>query len=266
MKLAQFMTGENDALTGRMDGNIITEIKGSIFSAFSCTERKWDISDVKLLPPVNPPNVIAIGLNYHEHARESGKQVPDKPLIFLKATSSIIGPEDDIKLPPQASDSVDYEAELGIVMGKKAKDISPCEADDYILGYTCVNDVTARDCQENDGQWARAKSFDSFCPFGPFIETSADPESAAIKSYLNGKLKQNSEAEDMIFSYDEIISYCSRQMTLLPGTLITTGTPPGVGKGQKPPRYLRHGDEIEITIKGIGTLSNQVVKDISSSS
>ncbi len=213
-----------------------------------------------MLSPVNPPNIIAIGLNYKKHADESGQDYPENPLIFLKATSSLIGPEDNIILPDMAPDEVDYEAELVIVIGKRAKNIEMDNAEKHILGYTCGNDVSARDCQLRiDKQWARGKSFDTFCPLGPWIETELDnPDNCRIISRLNGKIMQDSNTSDLIFGVKELVSYCSKNFTLLPGTVIMTGTPSGVGFARKPPVFLKKGDHIEIEIEGIGILSNKV--------
>ena len=217
--------------------------------------------EVKLLAPVVPPDIIAIGLNYKGHAEESGMSYPERPVIFLKTTSSLIGPEDKIVIPEMAPNEVDYEAELTIVIGKKAKNIERDEVQDYILGYTCGNDVSARDCQlRNDKQWARGKSFDTFCPLGPWIETDLpDPDNCRILSILNGKVMQDSHTSDLIFNTLELVSYCSKNFTLYPGTVIMTGTPEGVGFARKPPVFLQSGDLIEIEIEGIGKLSNQVV-------
>ncbi|MFW6389913.1 MAG: fumarylacetoacetate hydrolase family protein, partial [Halanaerobiales bacterium] len=219
-----------------------------------------EFEEVELLPPVSPPNIIAIGLNYRKHAEESGSDIPKKPVVFLKATTSLTGPESKIKLPEMAPDEVDYEAELAVVIGKKAKNVSKKEALDYVFGYTCGNDVSARDCQKKlDKQWARAKSFDTFCPLGPWIETDLEPDNCQISSVLNGVVMQESNTADMIFNVRELVSYLSKNMTLLPGTVIMTGTPEGVGFARKNPVFLRTGDKIEIKIEGIGTLSNCVV-------
>jgi len=214
-----------------------------------------------LLAPVTPLDVIAIGLNYKKHADESGAAYPDRPLIFLKTTSSVIGPEDNIVIPEAAPDEVDYEAELAIVIGKKAKNIEVDEVSDYVLGYTCGNDVSARDCQLRiDKQWARGKSFDTFCPLGPWIETELpDPDNCRIMSRLNGEVMQDSNTSDLIFNTKELVSYCSKNFTLYPGTVIMTGTPEGVGFARKPPVFLKSGDTIEIEIEYIGKLSNNVV-------
>ncbi|MFW6149419.1 MAG: fumarylacetoacetate hydrolase family protein [Atribacterota bacterium] len=250
----------NKIFYGVFKDNKISPIEGELFGNFEIGSSIVKRNDVKLLAPVVPLDVIAIGLNYKKHADESGQSYPDRPLIFLKTTSSVIGPEDKIIIPQAAPDEVDYEAELAVVIGKKAKNIEIDEVSDYILGYTCSNDVSARDCQLRiDKQWARGKSFDTFCPLGPWIETELpDPDNCKIVSRLNGKVMQDSNTSDLIFSTRELVSYCSKNFTLYPGTIIMTGTPEGVGFARKPPVFLKPGDNIEVEIEGIGTLSSQV--------
>lgn len=216
---------------------------------------------VRLLAPIEPPNIFAIGLNYRRHADEQGAKLPESPLIFIKATTSLADPGAPIELPAPASAEVDYEAELAIVIGRTARRVSEADAFEYVLGYTCGNDVSARDCQKRiDKQWARGKSFDTFCPLGPWIipADALDPDRCAIRSRLNGRVMQDSNTSDMIFSCRTLISYLSHQFTLLPGTLILTGTPEGVGMARTPPVYLREGDRIEVEIEGIGTLASPV--------
>ena len=230
---------------------------------------EWKTSDTiipkgvpRLLAPVDPPNIIAIGLNYTQHAIESKMAIPERPVIFIKATTAACGSEDKIVLPKMAPNEVDYECELAIVIGKEAKNVSEEEALNYVLGYTCANDVSARDCQIRlDAQWARGKSFDTFAPLGPWIETELDPDQANIRTRLNGQVMQDSNTSDLIFSCRELISYVSRAMTLLPGTVIMTGTPSGVGFARKPPVFLKPGDVVEIEVEGVGTLSNEVVAE-----
>lgn len=198
-----------------------------------------------------PTKIVAVGLNYRDHAAELDMQVPSEPVIFLKPASSLIGPGDDIILPGQSS-RVDYEAELAIVIGKKAKDVSPDKALEYVEGFTCLNDVTARDLQNKDVQWTRAKSFDTFCPIGPDIVSLAEPNNVSIVSRLNGAVRQQSNTSNFIFRVEELISFISSVMTLHPGDIITTGTPAGIGS-------LKAGDTIEIEIEGIGILRNNVI-------
>ncbi|MFW6281861.1 MAG: fumarylacetoacetate hydrolase family protein [bacterium] len=252
----------NEISYGKLSDNYIAEIEGDIFSDFEITGEKLSLDEVNILSPVNPVNVIAIGLNYRNHVKESGHDMPEQPAIFLKASSSVVGDGDNIMLPVMAPEEVDYEAELAIVIAKEAKNVSEDEAKDYVLGYTCANDVSARDCQRRiDKQWARGKSFDTFCPLGPVIETELDPDNCNIKSTLNGEIMQNSNTSDMIFNISYLVSYISKNMTLLPGTVILTGTPEGVGFARKPAVFLREGDLIEIEIEGIGKLSNKVVRE-----
>lgn len=259
MKIAR-VKHENSIFHGVVEGDKIKRIQGDIFGSYQITDESYPLSDVELLPPVDPPNIIAIGLNYKSHVMEHGdRDIPEKPTIFIKATTSLNGPDQDIILPKMAPMEVDYEAELAVIIGKKAKNIEPQDVPNYVLGYTCANDVSARDCQHRlDAQWARGKSFDTFCPLGPWIETEIDPGNRPIRSRLNGKIVQDSNTSNMIFSVEEIVSYCSKNMTLLPGTVIITGTPEGVGFARKPQLFLREGDTIEIEIEGIGVLKNSV--------
>lgn len=204
-----------------------------------------------LLAPAAPGKVVAVGLNYRDHALEMGEALPDEPMLFIKPGTSVIGPGDEIVMPPM-SRRVDYEAELAVVVGRKASRIGPDEAPAHILGYTCLNDVTARDLQKKDGQWTRAKSFDTFCPIGPAIETDLAPHALHIESRVNGRARQSSTTANLIFGVYTLLSFISHVMTLLPGDVIATGTPPGVGP-------LAPGDLVEIEIEGIGTLANRVV-------
>ncbi len=239
------------------DGNV-TRLTGEI-GEFTKTDDVFPLSDARLLAPVAPPNIIAIGLNYGRHALESAMKLPDHPLIFIKASTSLAADGDGIVLPACAPDEVDYEGELAIVIGKACKNASEDDALDYVLGYTCANDVSARDCQlKQDTQWARGKSFDTFCPLGPWIETELDAGDLAIETKLNGNVMQSSRTSDLIFGVKKLVSFCSRDITLLPGTVILTGTPDGVGFARKPPVFLKRGDVVEITIEGIGTLKNGV--------
>ena len=220
------------------------------------------LADVRLLAPVQPPNVLAIGLNYRQHATESNMDMPERPLLFIKASTSVIGPDAPIVLPAMAPNEVDYEAELGIVIGRKARHVPEAVALDYVLGYACGNDVSARDCQlKQDGQWARGKSFDAFCPIGPWIETELDGDGADLCSRVNGQVMQQTNTSDLIFNCARLVSFLSSCMTLLPGTLIMSGTPSGVGFARKPPVFLKPGDTVEIEVDGIGVLRNPVVAE-----
>jgi len=251
MKIIQFEKGKVISY-GVLNNNIINPIVGNIFENIKTdNSTAFDISEVKILPPVFPTKVVAIGLNYKDHASELGEELPDEPKLFIKPSTSVIGHDDNI-IYPTMSKRVDYEAELAAIVGKKAHKVSVENAKDYILGYTCLNDVTARDLQQKDGQWTRSKSFDTFCPIGPVIETEIDPNNIDIYSRVNGVVKQSSNTKNFIFPMFELFSFISHIMTLLPGDIITTGTPSGIGS-------MKPGDTIEIEVKGIGVLRNKVV-------
>jgi 2-keto-4-pentenoate hydratase/2-oxohepta-3-ene-1,7-dioic acid hydratase in catechol pathway len=260
MRIIRFEDPEGNIHTGQaIDDQTARLIDGDIPGDFKVTDRSAQVG--RLLAPIAPVNIIAIGLNYRRHAEEGGNPIPAEPVIFVKLTSSVIGPTDVIELPQDAPDEVDYEAELAVVIGKAARNVSESQALGHVLGYTCANDVSARDCQiRRDVQWARAKSFDTFCPLGPclVIDPDMNPNALRITSRLNGKTMQDSNTADMIFSVPKLISYLSRQFTLLPGTVILTGTPEGVGCAREPAVYLRSGDTIEVEIDGIGTITNPV--------
>ncbi len=239
---------------------ILYIVEGNIYRKYSFTDIKAETE--KLLIPVDPPNIIALGLNYGSHVKETGIKSGKEPQFFLKATSSLVKNGDPIVLPRPAPDSVDYEAELGIVIGRHAKNITVEEASKYILGYVPVNDVSARDCQfERDIQWARAKSFDSFCPVGDFIVTEIDPLNLRIMCIVNNEILQNSNTSEMIADVFHLVSFLSGQMTLLPGTLILTGTPEGVGFKRNPPKFLKNGDTVKVEIEGLGDLTNPVINE-----
>ena len=215
--------------------------------------------EVELLAPVDAPNVICIGLNYKPHAAEAEMKLPEIPLIFLKTTTALAGPGEKILLPRIAPDNVDYEGELAIIIGRRAKNVPVEDAMDCVFGYTIANDVSARDCQLHiDGQWARGKSFDTFCPMGPAAVRGIDGDNLHIQTRLNGRVMQDSSTSNLIFNVAALVSFCSRNMTLLPGTVILTGTPEGVGFSRVPPVWLREGDRVEIEIENIGVLVNDV--------
>jgi len=237
-------------------------IEGDVFGEWKTAGRSVPQSDAALLAPVQPPQIVAIGLNYRGHARETGAPVPQAPIVFVKTCNTIIGPGEPILLPAMAPDEVDYECELAIVIGRRTKNVSPNDALGCVLGYTCANDVSARDCQlRYDKQWARGKCFDTFAPLGPWIETELDPDNQSIRTILNGRVMQDSSTSDLIFSCAQLVSYVSRCMTLLPGSIIMTGTPPGVGFARKPPVFLREGDTVTVEIDGIGSLTNPVARE-----
>jgi 2-keto-4-pentenoate hydratase/2-oxohepta-3-ene-1,7-dioic acid hydratase in catechol pathway len=244
---------------GIVDGGEVHPCDGDPFTGLTRSSAVLDPADVKLLPPVDPPNIICLGLNYRAHAAETGHPLPPEPLVFIKATTALCGPGDPIILPAQYPDNIDYEAELAIVIGKRARNVPEDRVDEVILGYTAANDVSNRAVQFSDGQWARAKSHDTFCPVGPAIVTDLDPGNLAITCRLNGKVMQASNTSDLIFPVRRVVSHLSHSFTLLPGTLILTGTPGGVGFMRKPPVFLRAGQVVEVEIEGIGILANPVV-------
>ncbi|HLI64395.1 MAG TPA: fumarylacetoacetate hydrolase family protein [Terriglobales bacterium] len=225
------------------------------FTEFEGAEKsETPLSEVRLLAPVEPSKVVCIGRNYREHAKELDHPIPTEPLIFLKPPSSVIGPEEAIRRPAELSQRVDYEAELGVVIGNRcyrlraSDDVRP-----YIAGYTCVNDVTARDLQNKDGQWTRAKGFDTFCPIGPVVAEGLNPwKGVGVQSRVNGELRQNGVTTDFLFPLDVLMHFISQVMTLEPGDVIATGTPVGVGP-------LKAGDVVEVTVEGVGTLRNPVM-------
>jgi 2-keto-4-pentenoate hydratase/2-oxohepta-3-ene-1,7-dioic acid hydratase in catechol pathway len=232
-------------------GEQIRPLQGNLLTEYALRPETFRMEDIVLLAPVLPPKIVAVGVNYRAHAEEFKKSPPKEPLLFLKPPTAVIGPGEAIQYPPQAG-QVDLEAELAVVIKHKVKRVSPQEVKQAILGYTCFNDVTARDLQRQDGQWTRAKGFDTFAPMGPCIVTDLDPADLAIQSTLNGKIMQSARTSQMIFDVYTLVSFISRVMTLLPGDVVATGTPAGVGPMQR-------GDVVEIFVEGIGTLQNKVV-------
>ncbi|MGD2294830.1 MAG: fumarylacetoacetate hydrolase family protein [Candidatus Aminicenantes bacterium] len=251
MKIYRFKH-EGKVSYGILEEDRLYPCEGSPFRSFKVKTPGVPISRVVLLPPVKPTKIVAIGVNYKDHAMERGRPIPEEPLIFLKPPSAVAGPNDIIIYPKMAK-RVDYEGELAVVLKKRAHHLS--EKDDaakYILGYTCFNDITARDLQQKDGQFTRAKSFDTFAAFGPCIATDIDPSRLRIKTFLNGKLRQSGNTRNLIFAVPHAVRFVSNVMTLLPGDIITTGTPAGVGP-------MIPGDRVDVQIEGIGTLSNTVM-------
>jgi len=228
-------------------------VEGSPFGEFRRLEANMPLESVHLLAPVSPTKIICVGRNYAAHAKEHGAEVPEIPLIFLKPLSALIGPGDQIVLPPQ-SKQVEHEAELVVVIGKCGRWIAPQDAFEHVLGYTIGNDVTARDLQYRDGQWTRAKGFDTFCPVGPWIETDFDSSDSVVSCYVNGEMRQMASTRDMVFNVRQLVAFASTIMTLESGDLLFTGTPSGVGP-------LVSGDVVEVTIEGLGKLSNPVVAE-----
>ena len=253
MKIARFSHDDTIAFgIGDEEEHELVVLKADpMFAGYEPTGERVKLTDAKLLAPVIPRSkIVAVGKNYHDHAAEMGGEAPAEPLLFLKPNTSVIGPDDSIVLPKQ-SERVEHEGELAVVIGRIAKNVAEDDADDYIFGYTIANDVTARDLQQRDGQWARAKGFDSFCPLGPVIETHVDFDGATIETSVNGDRRQEGRLADLVHSVPAIIAYASSVFTLLPGDVILTGTPAGVGP-------IVDGDTVEVTISGLGTLSNHV--------
>ena len=252
MRIARYRF-EGEVSYGVADGQVIREMSGTPFPAGSeidVTGVEHDIDAVDLLAPVLPTKIIAVAKNYADHAAEMGGEVPREPMIFLKPSTAVIGPEGVIRLPGQ-SERVEHEAELAVVIGRLCKDVPEHRVPEVVLGYTCANDVTARDLQANDGQWGRAKGFDTFCPLGPWIETDIDPDDLAIECEVNEQVRQDGSTSDMVRTVAELVAWISSVMTLVPGDVILTGTPAGVGP-------LANGDTVTVTIEGIGTLDNIV--------
>ncbi|GAA4110688.1 fumarylacetoacetate hydrolase family protein [Nocardioides fonticola] len=266
MRIARFTTGDDPlygVLTGDLDeygqpaeDAVLVGLAGDpLYAGVRLLDQQYRLEDVRLLAPVLPRSkVVAIGRNYAAHAAELGNDVPAEPLMFLKPNTSVVGPGDPILYPRQTSD-LHYEGELAVVIGRICRDVPPEQATDVIHGYTIANDVTARDLQRSDGQWSRAKGFDSFCPLGPWIETDLDPQhfidGVRVQTYLNGELMQDGSTADMIFDIPTLVAHISSVMTLLPGDVILTGTPEGVGP-------MQVGDEVEVSIAGLGSLTNHV--------
>ncbi len=248
MKIVRYQTG-NSIEYGILEGEQIQVLEGTPFPDTKKRDQRRKLSEVKLLAPCEPSKVVAIGLNYYSHAKEVGQEAPKEPMMFFKPSTSVIGPEDKIVNP--GCNRLDYEAELGVVVRDRASKVSRQDAMKYVLGYTCFNDVTARDWQAQDSQWSRAKGSDTFSPIGPWIETELDPGNVTVEAYLNGERKQHISTADLIFPVPELVSYISRVITLLPGDVIATGTPHGIGP-------MKSGDIIEIKIEGIGTLRNRI--------
>jgi len=249
MKIVRFFAGDGAGYGILHDGHIRL-VRGHDLCETDPDALAYELSEVKLLAPCQPSKIVAIGINYKSHAQEFGHDLPEAPLMFLKPATAVIGPDDDIVCPAMAQ-QVDYEGELGVVIRRPARNVKVHEARDYILGYTCFNDITARDLQRRDGQWTRAKGFDTFAPMGPWIETEIDPADLLVETYLNGVCRQRATTADLIFPVPELVSFASSVMTLLPGDVIATGTPSGVGP-------MQYGDAVEVRIQGIGSLKNRV--------
>ncbi len=258
MRIARFSVGDQVAFgvveDSAADGDgelLVAPLAGHPFGPLEPTDVRIPLADVRLLAPVLPSKLIGVGRNYADHARELGNEIPPDPLLFLKPSTSVVGPGDAIVYPRQSND-VQHEAELAVVIGRLCRDVPRERVADVILGYTCGNDVTARDLQKTDDQWARAKGFDSFSPLGPWIETDLDPDDVAITCTVGGELRQAGRTAQMVHDVTRLVSYISEAFTLLPGDVILTGTPAGVAP-------LTVGDEVSVSVEGIGTLTNRVV-------
>ena len=254
MRIVRYITEENKKPKyGWLLGDKVGEIGGNVFGRYRRKEAETLLSEVKLLAPSEPSKIVCVGRNYVEHAKELGNEVPKVPLIFLKPPSSIISNGETILLPAQSA-QVEHEGELVVVIGKRGRHITAENSRKHILGYTIGNDVTARDLQKSDNQWTRAKGFDTFCVFGPWIDTEFDPADAILSCRVNGQMRQMASTRDIVFNVPTLIAYISSVMTLEPGDLIFTGTPAGVGE-------LKNGDEVVVEIEGLGTLRNPVRKE-----
>ena len=255
MRIARY-TKDGEVAFGVVEGalgeEVIARIDGHPFGTIKFTGERHPLGEVRLVAPLLPTKIIAIGRNYAAHAAEFGNEPPEEPLMFLKPSSSVIGPGEGIVYPKKLSERVDFEGELAVVIGRLCRDVPAERAIDVIFGYTCANDVTARDLQKKDGQWTRAKGFDSFCPLGPWIQTELDASDLAITTSVNGDLRQSARTSQLIHDIPKLIAHVSEVMTLIPGDVILTGTPEGVGP-------LEVGDEVSVGIEGIGTLTNRVI-------
>lgn len=236
---------------GVVEDGTVAVIEPHPFTHHRRTGRAVPLDGVRLLAPVIPSKIVCVGRNYLDHAQELGGAVPDEPLIFLKPSTSVIGPYDPIRYPTQLTNELHYEGELALVIGRLVHEVTPEQARTAIYGFTCGNDVTARDLQRKEGQWTRAKGFDTFCPLGPAISTDLDPHQARVRTYVDGDLRQDGSTADMAFDVETIVSYVSRVMTLLPGDIILSGTPAGVGP-------IEPGQTVRVEIEGVGVLENPV--------
>jgi 2-keto-4-pentenoate hydratase/2-oxohepta-3-ene-1,7-dioic acid hydratase in catechol pathway len=249
MRLVRYRFGDR-IHQGVLEEGVVRALRGTFFEDPLPSGEEVPLDDVRLLAPVLPSKVVCVGKNYAAHAAEFDSEVPEEPLLFLKPSTSVSGPGDTIPLPP-ISRRVDYEGELAVVIGRLARSVRAEEAFRSILGYTCANDVTLRDLQKKDGQWTRAKGFDGSCPLGPWIETELDPTDARVETRLNGETRQFATTADMVFGVATLIEHVTAFMTLLPGDVLLTGTPEGVGR-------LEPGDRVEVEVEGIGILANPV--------
>ncbi len=254
MRFIRYQSGKDAPRYGWIYEDKVGPVDGSIFDEYRRLEATLPLSSVTLLAPVVPSKIICVGRNFVDHAREQGVDVPEIPLLFLKPPSAVIGPGAAIELPPQ-SQLVEHEAELAIVIGREGRWIKMEEASRHILGYTVANDVTARDLQRRDGQWTRGKGFDTFCPLGPWVETDLDPADALISCRVDGEIRQMASTRDMVFTVPQLIAFISSIMRLMPGDVILSGTPAGIGP-------LEAGNTVDVSIEGIGSLKNPVIESL----
>ena len=252
MRLARFRFGERIA-TGVLEGDWVRVLRGTFFEEPVPTGEEIPVTDVRLLAPVLPSKIVAVARNNPQHAAELGNAVPAEPMLFFKPATSVIGPDDPIPLPA-GSERVDHEAELALVVGRLCRRVTEDEAPKYVLGYTCANDVTARDWQQKDGQWARAKGSDGFCPLGPWLDTEVDPSDLEVVCRVNGEVRQRGRTSDFVFSPARLVAFISRTITLLPGDVVLTGTPAGVGP-------MAPGDQVVVEVERVGVLSNEAVRE-----
>jgi 2-keto-4-pentenoate hydratase/2-oxohepta-3-ene-1,7-dioic acid hydratase in catechol pathway len=250
VRWVRFVREDGRIAYGTAEGESIVEVVGSPLVAWEEGDVVHEPGTVRLLAPVLPSKIVAVGRNYAAHAGELGNEVPDEPMIFLKPSTAVVGHGEPIRLPANAG-RIDYEGELAVVIGRVARRVRADDASAYIFGYCAANDVTARDLQKKDGQWGRAKGFDTFCPLGPYIDDEIDPLASHIELRVNGDTRQSGSTADMVFGVGELVAFISSVMTLLPGDVILTGTPPGVGP-------LQAGDIVDVEIEGLGALSNPV--------
>ncbi|MEU8139993.1 fumarylacetoacetate hydrolase family protein [Streptodolium elevatio] len=258
MRIVRFSTGDSYSFGAvgsprdQPDELVVAELDGHPYAGISLTGQSHRLADVQLLSPVLPSKIVGIGKNYADHAAEMGGEVPEVPIVFLKPSTAVVGPDAPV-VYPEISTEVHHEAELAVVIGRLCRDVPAERVAEVVFGYTCANDVTARDLQRSEGQWARAKGFDTSCPLGPWVETELDPSDLAVTCTVNGDLRQAGRTSQMVRSITDLVVHVTAAMTLLPGDVILTGTPAGVGP-------LQVGDEVAVTVEGIGTLTNRVIK------
>ena len=251
MKFIRF-SSENNSKSGILKNESdVVEVRGDMYGEYEETNNIYKLDEIKILPPSSPSKIVCVGLNYRDHAEEMNRQLPEAPMLFMKPNTAVIAHNEEIVYPSHMSKRVDYEGELAIVIGREARMVEEQDTENYIFGYTCINDITARDLQKIDIQFTRGKGFDTFAPFGPFIETEISPDNLSIKTLLNNEVKQHSSTSNLIFKVNTLVSFISKIMTLLPGDVIATGTPAGVGP-------VEPGDTLEVRIEGIGSLFNSV--------